>query len=103
MGLLLLLLLTILAVVFIRNPEAWKRVLQFMRGACPGLEQCFENAVPLRELPTSNPESDPPAMKASEEPEEAADSPTENELLVPANGIDPVDGQPPAADGPHRH
>lgn len=54
------------------------------------------------EVRTSNPENDSPAMKASEESEEAADSPTENELLVPANGIDPVDGQPPAADGPHR-
>ncbi|XP_038165785.1 tumor necrosis factor receptor superfamily member 10B-like isoform X2 [Arvicola amphibius] len=102
MGLLLLLLLIILAVVFIWIPGARGRALQFVKRACPGREQQSENAVPLTEVRTSNPENDSPAMKASEEPEEAADSPTENELLVPANGINTVDGQPPAADGPHR-
>lgn len=95
------LLLIILAGVVVWT-GAWKCALRFMKRACPGREQHSENAVPLTEVRTSNPENDSPAMKASEEPKEAADSPTENELLVPANGINPVDGQPPVADGPHR-
>nr|XP_048278256.1 tumor necrosis factor receptor superfamily member 10B-like [Myodes glareolus] len=97
----LLLLLIILAVVVVRT-RAWKRALQFMRRSCPGREQYSESAVPLTEVRTSSPENDSPALKAPEEPEEAADSPTEDESLVLANGINPVDGQPPAADGPHR-
>ncbi|CAO2591470.1 Tumor necrosis factor receptor superfamily member 10B [Lemmus lemmus] len=94
---LLIFLSSIAVVVFFR-----KHVLQFMKRACPGREQHSENAVPLMEVRTSNPENDSPAMKAPEEPKEASDSPTEAELLLLANGIGPVDGQPPAADGPHR-
>ncbi|KAK7820659.1 hypothetical protein U0070_026203 [Myodes glareolus] len=74
----LLLLLIILAVVVVRT-RAWKRALQFMRRSCPGREQYSESAVPL-----------------TEEPEEAADSPTEDESLVLANGINPVDVPTPA-------
>ncbi|KAM7321351.1 hypothetical protein ACRRTK_019443 [Alexandromys fortis] len=88
---LLLLLIIILARVFIWKLGAWGRALQFVKRACPGREQHSENSVPLRELRTSNAENDSPAMKASEGPEEAPDSPTEAESLVPANGIDPID------------
>lgn len=93
--------LIILAVVIVWT-RAWKCALQFMKRSCPGREQHSENAVPLTEVRTSNPENDSPAVKAPEEPEEAADSSTEDESLVPANGINPLDGEPPAADGPHR-
>lgn len=41
-----------------------------------------------------SPDSDQGASAVClQEPEEAADSPTEDESLVPANGIDPVDGE----------
>lgn len=100
--LLLLLLLLFLADVLVWKFGVWGRTLQLLKRACPGREQHSENAVSLMELRTSNPENDSPAMKASEEPEEAPDSPTEAESLVPANGIYGIDGQPPVADGPHR-
>ncbi|KAM7321350.1 hypothetical protein ACRRTK_019442 [Alexandromys fortis] len=91
-------LLIFLAGVFIWKLGGWGQALQFVKRACPGREQHSENSVPLRELRTSNPENDSPAMKASEEPEEAPDSPPEAESLVPANGIDPIDGQTTASD-----
>lgn len=95
-------LLLFLACVFIWKCGVWGQTLQFVKRAYPGREQHSENSVPLTELWTSNPENDSPAMKASKESEKAPDSPTEAESLVPANGIDPIDGQPPVADGPHR-
>ncbi|XP_075806359.1 tumor necrosis factor receptor superfamily member 10B-like [Microtus pennsylvanicus] len=97
-----LLLLLFLACVVVWKSGTWGRTLQLVKRAYPGREQHSENSVPLTELRTSNPENESPAMKATEESEKDLDSPTEAESLVLANGIDPIDGQPPASDGPHR-
>ncbi|XP_036054416.1 tumor necrosis factor receptor superfamily member 10B [Onychomys torridus] len=86
-------LLVVGALAIICKTRLWKRVLPYMKRAYPGREQDPESVNAVNEslmgVQTSSMGND---SRCDTELEEAVSSLTGRDFLVPANGIDPVDG-----------